>query len=66
MSATFVYKDVHGNTVDESDRLEPMDYIVERYTVLDKATFFELKIEAYINASAAEKQLGIHVRTTQR
>lgn len=66
MSATFVYKDVHGNTIDEGGRLEPMGYIVERYAVLDKATFFELKIEAYISASAAEKQLGIHVRTTQK
>lgn len=36
------------------------------YTPQDKARFFKLKIEKCISASAAAKQLGIHVRTTQR
>jgi hypothetical protein len=40
------------------------DYI--RYTVQDKARFFDLKIEKCMSASAAAKQLGIHVRTAQR
>ncbi|KAG0736373.1 hypothetical protein G6F22_010700 [Rhizopus arrhizus] len=40
------------------------DYV--RYTVQDKARFFELKIEKCMSASAAAKQLGIHIRTVQR
>ncbi|KAI7863796.1 hypothetical protein BDF14DRAFT_1841190 [Spinellus fusiger] len=40
------------------------DYV--RYTVQDKAWFFDLKIEKCMNASAAAKQLGIHIRTAQR
>lgn len=36
------------------------------YTPQDKARFFKLKIEKCISASAAAKQLGIHVRTAQR
>ncbi|CAO3677767.1 unnamed protein product [Rhizopus stolonifer] len=40
------------------------DYI--RYTMQDKARFFDLKIEKCMSASAAAKQLGIHVRTAQR
>ncbi|KAG0176633.1 hypothetical protein DFQ29_005880 [Apophysomyces sp. BC1021] len=40
------------------------DYV--RYTVQDKARFFDLKIEKCMSASAAAKQLGIHVRTAQR
>ncbi|ORE14700.1 hypothetical protein BCV71DRAFT_186751, partial [Rhizopus microsporus] len=36
------------------------------YTPQDKARFFKLGIEKCISASAAAKQLGIHVRTTQR
>lgn len=85
MSATFVYKDVHGNTVDKNDRPEPMDCIIKqskfiqwmfsdllsanrkkiktsanvrrncvRYTAHNKATLYELKIETYASASAAE------------
>lgn len=37
-----------------------------RYTVQDKVRFFNLKIEKYMSASTAAKQLGIHVRTAQR
>ena len=37
-----------------------------RYTVQDKARFFDLKIEKYMSVSAAAKQLGIHIRTAQR
>jgi transposase len=37
-----------------------------RYTVQDKARFFDLKIEKCMSASAAAKQLGIHIRTAQR
>ncbi|KAI9013756.1 hypothetical protein CLU79DRAFT_768611, partial [Phycomyces nitens] len=40
------------------------DYV--RYTVQDKARFFDLKIEKCMSASAAAKQLGIHIRTAQR
>ncbi|KAG0945437.1 hypothetical protein G6F29_004602 [Rhizopus arrhizus] len=40
------------------------DYV--RYTVQDKARFFELKIEKCMSASAAAKQLVIHIRTVQR
>ncbi|CEG67436.1 hypothetical protein RMATCC62417_03867 [Rhizopus microsporus] len=36
------------------------------YTVQDKVRFFDLKIEKYMSASAAAKQLGIHIRTAQR
>ncbi|ORE11845.1 hypothetical protein BCV72DRAFT_317998 [Rhizopus microsporus var. microsporus] len=36
------------------------------YTDQDKVGFFKLTFEKVISASAAEKQLGIHVRTTQR
>lgn len=35
-----------------------------RYTVQDKVSFFDLKIEKCISASAAAKQLSIYVRTT--
>ncbi|KAL1931427.1 hypothetical protein VTP01DRAFT_9569 [Rhizomucor pusillus] len=35
-------------------------------TPQDKARFFKLKIEKCMSASAAAKQLGIHVRTAQR
>lgn len=37
-----------------------------RYTFQDKARFFDLKIEKYMTAAAATKQLGIHARTAQR
>ncbi|KAG1465981.1 hypothetical protein G6F56_004779 [Rhizopus delemar] len=37
-----------------------------RYTVQDKARFFDLKIENCMTASAAAKQLGIHTRTAYR
>ena len=37
-----------------------------RYIVQDKARFFDLKIKKCMNASAAAKQLGIHIRTAQR
>jgi hypothetical protein len=37
-----------------------------RYTVQDKFRFFNLQIEKCMSASAAAKQLGIHVRTAQR
>ncbi|KAI9026002.1 hypothetical protein CLU79DRAFT_691671, partial [Phycomyces nitens] len=40
------------------------DYV--RYTVQDKVRFFDLKIEKCMSASAAAKQLGIHIRTAQR
>ncbi|KAG0738552.1 hypothetical protein G6F57_002832 [Rhizopus arrhizus] len=40
------------------------DYV--RYTVQDKARFFDLKIEKCMSASTAAKQLGIHIRTAQR
>ncbi|KAG1130496.1 hypothetical protein G6F42_004120 [Rhizopus arrhizus] len=40
------------------------DYV--RYTVQDKARFFDLKIEKCMTASAAAKQLGIHPRTAYR
>ncbi|KAG0747888.1 hypothetical protein G6F62_002141 [Rhizopus arrhizus] len=40
------------------------DYV--RYTVQDKARFFDLKIEKCMSASAAANQLGIHIRTAQR
>ncbi|CEG83371.1 hypothetical protein RMATCC62417_17300 [Rhizopus microsporus] len=40
------------------------DYV--RYTVQDKARFFDLKIEKCMSASAAAKQLGIHIRTAYR
>ncbi|KAI8393311.1 uncharacterized protein BYT42DRAFT_619149 [Radiomyces spectabilis] len=117
MSTIFLYKDGHGNVVDEKGGPEPMDYIVDenefiveniashteyletvvlnessltcpmllekpnedidmkearpkreymRYTVQDKARFFDLKIEKCMTASAAAKQLGIHVRTAYR
>ncbi|KAL1926844.1 hypothetical protein VTP01DRAFT_5490 [Rhizomucor pusillus] len=36
------------------------------YTPQDKVTFFKMKIEKCMNASAAAKQLGIHARTVQR
>ncbi|CEI90242.1 hypothetical protein RMCBS344292_04570 [Rhizopus microsporus] len=35
------------------------DYV--RYTVQDKVRFFDLKIEKCMSASAAAKQLGIHI-----
>ncbi|CEG68964.1 hypothetical protein RMATCC62417_05119 [Rhizopus microsporus] len=35
------------------------DYV--RYTVQDKAKFFDLKSENCMSASAAAKQLGIHI-----
>ena len=37
-----------------------------RYTNQEKARFFKLKIDQCLSASAAAKQLGIHVRTAQR
>jgi transposase len=40
------------------------DYV--RYSLQDKARFFDLKIEKCMSASAAAKQLGIHIRTAQR
>ncbi|CEI92055.1 hypothetical protein RMCBS344292_06329 [Rhizopus microsporus] len=40
------------------------DYV--RYTAQDKARFFDLKIEKCMSASAAAKQLGIHIRTAQK
>ena len=40
------------------------DYV--RYTIQDKARFFDLKIEKCKSASATAKQLGIHIRTAQR
>ncbi|KAI8391552.1 uncharacterized protein BYT42DRAFT_597048 [Radiomyces spectabilis] len=40
------------------------DYV--RYTIQDKVRFFDLKIEKCMSASAAAKQLGIHIRTAQR
>jgi transposase-like protein len=40
------------------------DYV--RYTIQDKARFFDLKIEKCMSASAAAKQLGIHIRTVYR
>jgi DNA invertase Pin-like site-specific DNA recombinase len=40
------------------------DYV--RYTVQDKARFFDLKIEKCMSASAAAKQLGIHILTAYR
>ncbi|CEG68221.1 hypothetical protein RMATCC62417_04526 [Rhizopus microsporus] len=40
------------------------DYI--RYTVQDRARFFDLKIERCTSASAAAKQLGIYAQTAQR
>lgn len=40
------------------------DYV--RYTAQDKVRFFNLKIEKCMSASAAAKQLGIHIRTAQR
>ncbi|KAL1931091.1 hypothetical protein VTP01DRAFT_10228 [Rhizomucor pusillus] len=36
------------------------------YTDQDKVRFFKLLFEKYLSASAAAKQLGIHVRTAQR
>jgi hypothetical protein len=36
------------------------------YTDQEKARFFQLKIGKCLSASAAAKQLGIHVRTAQR
>ncbi|KAG1246563.1 hypothetical protein G6F68_014586 [Rhizopus microsporus] len=36
------------------------------YTDQDKAKFFKLMFEKVMSASAAAKQLGIHVRTAQR
>ncbi|KAL1926453.1 hypothetical protein VTP01DRAFT_5782 [Rhizomucor pusillus] len=36
------------------------------YTPQDKARFFKVKIEKCMSASAAAKQLGIHIRTAQR
>jgi transposase len=37
-----------------------------RYTVQDKVRFFDLKIEKCMTASAAAKQLDIHLRTAYR
>ncbi|EIE90704.1 hypothetical protein G6F46_005139 [Rhizopus delemar] len=37
-----------------------------RYTDQDKVRFFDLKIEKCMSASAAAKQLGIHIRAAQR
>ncbi|KAL1935134.1 hypothetical protein VTP01DRAFT_4274 [Rhizomucor pusillus] len=37
-----------------------------RYTAQDKARFFKLKIEKCMSASAAAKQLDIHIHTAQR
>ncbi|KAG0748617.1 hypothetical protein G6F62_008421 [Rhizopus arrhizus] len=37
-----------------------------RYTIQDKVRFFYLKIEKCMSASAAAKQLGIHILTAQR
>ncbi|KAI8390355.1 hypothetical protein BD560DRAFT_442893 [Blakeslea trispora] len=37
-----------------------------RYTVQDKARFFDLKTEKCVTAAAAAKQLGIHVQTAYR
>ncbi|ORE23206.1 hypothetical protein BCV71DRAFT_259669 [Rhizopus microsporus] len=39
------------------------DYV--RYSVQDKAKFFNLKIDKCMSASAVAKQLGIHARTAQ-
>ncbi|KAG1251110.1 hypothetical protein G6F68_012446 [Rhizopus microsporus] len=36
------------------------------YTDQDKVRFFKLMFEKVLSASAAAKQLGIHVRTAQR
>ncbi|KAL1927702.1 hypothetical protein VTP01DRAFT_3523 [Rhizomucor pusillus] len=40
------------------------DYV--RSTIQDKVRFFDLKIEKCMSASAAAKQLGIHIRTAQK
>ncbi|KAL1933710.1 hypothetical protein VTP01DRAFT_7800 [Rhizomucor pusillus] len=40
--------------------------VYTRYTAQDKARFFKLKIEKCMSASAAAKQLEIHIRTAQR
>lgn len=37
-----------------------------RYTIQNKARFFDLKIEKCMSASAAAKHSGIHIRTAQR
>ena len=37
-----------------------------RYTNQEKARFFNLKIDKCLSASAAAKQLGIHIRAAQR
>lgn len=37
-----------------------------RYTVQDKVTFFNLKIEGCMSATAAAKQLSAHVRAAQK
>ncbi|KAG1161086.1 hypothetical protein G6F37_003393 [Rhizopus arrhizus] len=52
-------EDVHMKEANTS-----RDYV--RYTVQDKARSFDLKIEKCLSASAAAKQLGIHIRTAQR
>ncbi|OAD70881.1 Homeodomain-like DNA binding domain-containing transcription factor [Phycomyces blakesleeanus NRRL 1555(-)] len=53
---------------DEGTRMKganvKQDYVC--YTLQDKAQFFDLKIEKCMSASAAAKQLGIHIRTAYR
>ncbi|KAI9365841.1 hypothetical protein BD770DRAFT_439063 [Pilaira anomala] len=72
----FFYEDGQGNAVDENGWPEPMDYIVDQnlYALESlitshtpkKARFFKLKIDKCLSASAAAKQLGIHVRAAQK
>ncbi|KAL1931841.1 hypothetical protein VTP01DRAFT_8897 [Rhizomucor pusillus] len=56
------------NPKDEDIRMKEANVKREyvRYTVQDKVRFFDLKIENCMSASAAAKQLGIHIRTAQR
>ncbi|KAL1929533.1 hypothetical protein VTP01DRAFT_1671 [Rhizomucor pusillus] len=56
------------NPKDEDIRMKEANVKREyvRYTVQDKVRFFDLKIEKCMSASAAAKQLGIHIRTAQR
>ncbi|KAL1933788.1 hypothetical protein VTP01DRAFT_7878 [Rhizomucor pusillus] len=57
--------DVKKN-VDVRMRVASIKRVYTLYTDQDKVRFFKLMFEKVLSASAAAKQLGIHVRTAQR
>ncbi|KAG1046675.1 hypothetical protein G6F43_010849 [Rhizopus delemar] len=56
--------EVQSKNVHMKESVTKRDYIV--YTDQDKVRFFKLMFEKVLSASAAAKQLGIHVRSAQR